>query len=94
MTLASDSHTLGRGEAMLVAYSLGLGVPFVAFGVAFGRLTGVLAWTRRHLRVINLVSGLVLSALGLLLLTGDLHLLSRWATTGLDDIGLHRLVTS
>jgi cytochrome c-type biogenesis protein len=94
LSLASDSHTLGRGEAMLVAYSLGLGVPFVAFGVAFGRLTGVLTWTRRHLRIINLVSGLVLSALGLLLLTGDLHMLSRWATSAMDDLGLHRLVTS
>lgn len=94
LSLASDTHTLGRGELMLVAYSLGLGVPFVAFGVAFGRLTGVLAWARRHLRVINLISGLVLAAMGLLLLTGDLHVLSRWATTVLDHLGLHRLVTS
>jgi cytochrome c-type biogenesis protein len=94
LSLASDTHTLGRGEAMLVAYSLGLGVPFVAAGVAFGRLTGVLAWARRHLRIINLVSGLLLSALGLLLLTGDLHVLSGWATTALDHLGLHRLVTS
>ena len=43
LSLASDTHTLGRGEAMLVAYSLGLGVPFVVAGVAFGRLTGVFA---------------------------------------------------
>ena len=32
LSLASDTHTLGRGEAMLVAYSLGLGVPFVVAG--------------------------------------------------------------
>ena len=44
LSLASDTHTLGRGELMLVAYSLGLGVPFVVAGVAFGRLTGVLAF--------------------------------------------------
>jgi cytochrome c-type biogenesis protein len=37
LTLASESQTLGRGEIMLVAYSLGLGVPFVVAGVAFGR---------------------------------------------------------
>ena len=68
--LASDTHTLARGEAMLVAYSLGLGVPFVALGVAFGRLAGVLAFVRAHLRIINLVSGLLLAGLGILLVTG------------------------
>ncbi len=93
LSLASDSHTLGRGELMLVAYSLGLGVPFVVAGIAFGRLSGVLGWARRHVRVINLVSGLVLAGLGLLLLTGDLHVLSNWATTALDHLGLHRLST-
>jgi cytochrome c-type biogenesis protein len=91
--LASDGHTLARGELMLVAYSLGLGVPFVAAGVAFGRLAGVLGWARAHLRAINLISGLVLAALGLLLLTGDLHVLSTWASDILDHMGLNRLST-
>ena len=63
---------------MLVAYSLGLGVPFVVAGVAFGRLTGVLAFARAHLRAINLVSGLLLAGLGVLLLTDNLHVLSTW----------------
>ncbi|MGH9078444.1 MAG: cytochrome c biogenesis CcdA family protein [Acidimicrobiales bacterium] len=93
LSLASDTHTLGRGEAMLVAYSLGLGVPFVVAGMAFGRLTGVLGWARAHMRSINLVSGLVLSALGLLLLVGDLHVLSTWAGYLLDHLGLSRLST-
>ena len=57
LSLASDAHTLGRGEAMLVAYSLGLGVPFIVAGVAFGRLTGVLAFAGRHYRGINMVAG-------------------------------------
>ena len=93
LSLASDTHTLGRGEAMLVAYSLGLGVPFVAAGVAFGRLTGVLAFARAHLRVINVVSGVLLGALGVLLLTDNLHVLSTWFTDGLSAIGLGRLST-
>jgi cytochrome c-type biogenesis protein len=91
--LASDTHTLARGEAMLVAYSLGLGVPFVALGVAFGRLAGVLALVRRHLRVINLVSGALLAGLGILLVTGELHVLSNWASDVLDAIGLGNLRT-
>jgi cytochrome c-type biogenesis protein len=93
LSLASDTHTLGRGEAMLVAYSLGLGVPFVIAGVAFGRLTGVLAFARSHLRAINLVSGLLLAGLGVLLLTDNLHVLSTWFSDLLSALGLGRLST-
>jgi cytochrome c-type biogenesis protein len=93
LSLASDTNTLGRGEAMLVAYSLGLGVPFVAAGVAFGRLTGVLAFARAHLRVINLLSGALLAGLGVLLLTDSLHVLSTWFTDVLSALGLGRLST-
>jgi cytochrome c-type biogenesis protein len=93
LSLASDAHTLGRGEAMLVAYSLGLGVPFVVAGLAFGRLTGVLAFARAHLRLINLVSGVLLAGLGVLLLTDNLHVLSTWFSDMLSALGLGRLST-
>jgi cytochrome c-type biogenesis protein len=88
LALAADSHTLGRGEAMLVA------VPFVLAGVAFGRLTGVFTFVKVHTRIINLVSGLVLAALGVLLLTDNLHILSTWVSDALSDVGLGRLSTS
>ncbi len=94
LSLASDTHTLGRGEAMLVAYSLGLGVPFVVAGLAFGRLTGVFRFARAHLRAINVVSGLLLAALGVLLLTDNLHVLSTWFSDVLNALGLARLSTS
>jgi cytochrome c-type biogenesis protein len=93
ISLASSSHTLGRGECMLVAFSLGLGVPFVALGVAFGRLAGVLGFVRRHVRIINLGSGLVLAALGVLLLTDSVDVVSTFCSHVLDDIGLDRLAT-
>jgi cytochrome c-type biogenesis protein len=94
LSLASDSGTLARGELMLVAYSLGLGVPFVVAGVAFGRLTGVLSFARTHTRVINLVSGLLLAALGVLLLTNHISVLSTWADDVLRAVGLGSLSTS
>jgi cytochrome c-type biogenesis protein len=93
LSLAADGHTLVRGEAMLVAYSLGLGVPFVASGLALGRVAAVAGFARRHARVISVVSGLVLAALGLLLLTDRLHVLSTWASDLLDAIGLGGLST-
>ena len=55
--LASSGGTLARGEGMLVAYSLGLGVPFVVTGLAFGRLSGALRFARSHSRAISVVSG-------------------------------------
>jgi cytochrome c-type biogenesis protein len=89
--LASAQRTLGRGELMLVSYSFGLGVPFVASGVAFGRLTGVFGWFKRHVRSVNLVSGLVLAGFGVLLLTNNVQSLSSFFSRVLDHIGLHRL---
>jgi cytochrome c-type biogenesis protein len=94
LALASDTHTLARGELMLISYSLGLGVPFLVVGVAFGRLTGVLSFVRRHSRAVSVVSGLVLAGLGVLLLTHEVHRLSGWASTLLDQVGLGRLTTS
>ncbi|MGI8493085.1 MAG: cytochrome c biogenesis CcdA family protein [Acidimicrobiales bacterium] len=89
--LASDTHTLLRGELMLVAFSLGLGVPFIVAGVGFARLAGVFGFARRHLGVINLVSGSLLAALGVLLLTDQLHIVSTWFSDLLRGIGLSRL---
>jgi cytochrome c-type biogenesis protein len=78
LVLSGNQQTLVRGEAMLLCYSLGLGVPFIATGVGFGRLAGVLGWARAHLGVVNLVSGLLLAGLGVLLLTDSIHRLSGW----------------
>jgi cytochrome c-type biogenesis protein len=78
LALSDTQSTLGRGELMLLCYSLGLGVPFIASGLAFARLTGVFAWVKAHLRAVNLVSGLLLATLGVLLLTDNVHRLSNW----------------
>jgi cytochrome c-type biogenesis protein len=91
LSMASSEQTLGRGVALLACYSIGLGVPFVASGVAFGRLAGVFSWVKRHYRVVNLVSGLVLAAFGVLLLTNNVSYLSHFFIDVLDRLGLQRL---
>jgi cytochrome c-type biogenesis protein len=78
LALSNTGSTLARGEAMLLCYSLGLGVPFIASGLAFARLAGVFTWIKAHLRAVNLVSGLLLATLGVLLLTDNIHRLSNW----------------
>jgi cytochrome c-type biogenesis protein len=91
--LASSSGTLARGEEMLVAYSLGLGVPFILTGLAFGRLSGALTFARRHCRAVSVASGLVLATLGVLLIAGEVGVVSSWSSSLLHDVGLGTLAS-
>jgi len=85
---------LTSGLLLLVAYSLGLGVPFLATGLAFGHLTEVMARVRRRLGLVNAVAGLSLVAFGVLLLTGNLHWVTSAVSHTLSAIGLGRLTVS
>ncbi|HEY4929739.1 MAG TPA: cytochrome c biogenesis protein CcdA [Acidimicrobiales bacterium] len=82
------------GIALLLAYSLGLGVPFLLSGLAFGRMTDLLARVKGRLRIVDLVGGAILIAFGLLLLTGNVDLLSAHISTWLRDLHLSRLSSS
>jgi cytochrome c-type biogenesis protein len=82
------------GVALLLAYALGLGVPFLLSGVAFGRMTDVLARLRPRLGAVNLVGGAVLVAFGVLLMTGHVDVVSSEVSTWLRDLHLSRLATS
>lgn len=67
---ATDGASVARGIALVVAYCLGLGIPFVllAFGSA-GAMAG-LGWLRRHSRTIQVFGGVLLIAVGAALVTG------------------------
>jgi cytochrome c-type biogenesis protein len=82
-----------RAATLLVAYSLGLGVPFLVVGLGLGRLTGPLNWVKRHSRIITLVSAVVLAAFGVLLVLNRFELLTSRLQDALTTIGLKRLVT-
>ncbi|MHB8330103.1 MAG: cytochrome c biogenesis CcdA family protein [Acidimicrobiales bacterium] len=92
--LAAQRATLASGLVLLVAYSLGLGVPFLVTAIAFGRLTAVLARVRRRLWLVDLIAGLALAGFGVILLTGNLHWMSSVVAGALRAIGLGRLTVS
>jgi sulfite exporter TauE/SafE len=69
-------------------------VPFLLSGLAFGRMTDALARVRSRLRIIDLVGGVVLITFGLLLLTGNVDVLSAHIANWLRDLHLNRLSTS
>jgi cytochrome c-type biogenesis protein len=82
------------GIALLLAYSLGLGVPFLLSGLAFGRMTDVLARVRSRLRLVDLVGGTILVIFGILLLTGNVDVISAHISSWLHDLHLDRLSVS
>src|SRR5687767_8407045 len=91
LSTAATQSTLARGIGLLLAYSIGLGVPFVAAGLGLGRLTGLFGWVKRHFRALNAVSGAFLVAFGLLLLTNNLGEVSGAIQRFMQDAGLGRL---
>ncbi|MFC8680011.1 cytochrome c biogenesis CcdA family protein [Microbacterium ureisolvens] len=70
LTMAFDSGSAARAALLGVAYSLGLGIPFLLLTLGFGWATRSVSFVRRHIRVVNLVGGSLLIVLGLLMVTG------------------------
>jgi cytochrome c-type biogenesis protein len=69
-SLALTEGTAARGAVLSVAYSLGLGVPFIVLGLAYRRTLGAVRWVRRHQVWVTRVGGGMLVLVGLLLVTG------------------------
>lgn len=59
-----------RAGSLGLAYSLGLGIPFLLVALGFGWATKAIGFLRRHIRVVNVIGGALLIALGLLMVTG------------------------
>ena len=60
----------GRAALLGLAYSAGLGIPFILIALGFGWATRSVTFLRRHIRAVNIIGGLMLVALGLLMVTG------------------------
>ncbi len=69
-TLAANEGTAGRGALLMVAYAFGLGIPFVLVAIGFRKLVGTLKWVRRHQQWVTRAGGVLLIAVGVLLVTG------------------------
>jgi cytochrome c-type biogenesis protein len=69
-------------------YCLGLGIPFVITGLAFGKVTSALAVVKRHYPVVIGVGGLVLVGMGVLIWTGEFTQLNITVNHWLQALGL------
>ncbi len=59
-----------RAALLAAVYCLGLGIPFVLVALGFGWVGSSVAWVKRHIRVVNIVGGVLLILIGVLLVTG------------------------
>jgi cytochrome c-type biogenesis protein len=77
LTLAANSQAAWQGVYLLLAYCLGLGLPFIAVGLALGAASRYIRWLSRHAFVTSIVAAVLLISVGILMLTGYLEYLSR-----------------
>jgi cytochrome c-type biogenesis protein len=80
---ASTQGTVGRGVALLVSYSLGLGVPFLLAGLGLFKFFGRL---KPYLKPVNIASGALLALFGLVMVTGQLDLIAAWLSGFFLDV--------
>lgn len=80
---ASQAESLGHGVALLTAYSLGLGVPFLIAALFINPFLSFVKRFRRSLGLMEKIMGAILVVVGLLFLTGGFTQLSGWMLTNM-----------
>ncbi len=85
LTLALNEATALRGAVLAFCYALGLGLPFLIAGVALDRFASTIAFVKRHHRALQVTGGVMMIAVGVLLLTGGWEVLMgtlrQWAAS-------------
>ena len=87
LTLAGGRDTVGEGAALLAAYSLGLGIPFLVAALFSGAFMRFLSRFRVHLGRVEKVMGVFLVLAGILFLTGGIQAMSFWLLEAFPILG-------
>ena len=78
LTMAATSGTVAQGTFLLVAYCIGLGVPFLLIALAYDRAPALIRPLLRHGRTVSLIGGLLVSAIGVAMVLDLLRLMPRY----------------
>ena len=78
LAIAGSKSTVGEGITLLAVYSLGLGIPFLLTSLAINQFFGAAKRIRRYYHAIELASGALLIAIGVLIITGQLTIITRF----------------
>jgi cytochrome c-type biogenesis protein len=88
VTAAGASSSAAHGAFLLAVYCLGLGVPFLITGLAFGTVTSALTVVKRHYPIVIGAGGVVLIGMGVLIWTGEFTQLNITVNHWLQSLGL------
>jgi cytochrome c-type biogenesis protein len=77
LAIAGSRNSVGEGITLLAVYSLGLGIPFLFTSLAINQFFGAAKKIRKYYHAIELTSGALLVAIGLLIITGQLTIIVR-----------------
>jgi len=78
MTIASTKETVTEGMFLLAVYSAGLGIPFLLTSLALNQFLAFYGRFKRHFHAVEVASGILVIAIGVLILTGSLTRLASW----------------
>ncbi|MDO5063258.1 MAG: cytochrome c biogenesis CcdA family protein [Peptostreptococcaceae bacterium] len=70
LLIAANAQTVVKGSLMLLAFSLGLGIPFMISAVLLDKMMGAIDFIDRHHAVIHKIAGILLIIIGLTMMTG------------------------
>ena len=79
LTLSVNQPTIATGMVLSSGYALGLGLPFLAMGLFMDRSVPVLRQFRRHMRTVQIISGVLMIIMGGFLMTNLIFTISVWA---------------
>lgn len=88
LAYTSTVEGVRQGTALLIAYSLGLGLPFLVAGLSMSRFRRLLSFFTRHMRVVVTFSGITLIAVGTLFVTGEVFRIAIVSQRFLDRMPL------
>jgi cytochrome c-type biogenesis protein len=78
LALSLDQASAGRGVVLAIAFTIGIGLPFVLLAFGFGWATKSVGFIRKNIRTVNLIGGSLLMLLGILMATGLWNGLTSW----------------
>lgn len=87
LALAATSSTVWQGGLLLVIYSFGLAIPFLAMGLAFNASRGLYERMRPFMGAVNVISGALVIIVGILIFTGSLISLDQFFQVDFLDFG-------
>ncbi len=76
--IAATSASVTRGAVLLSAYSVGMAIPFLLAALGIGSITDLLRRHTKAIRILSIITGVILVIIGIMLLTGTLHLLANF----------------